>query len=241
MYSFTLDGYFQFIQYTEQRQGYGGIQQPENNRLLRIEAQRLTQQRARENPIEELMEEVKEEAENEGDHRVLNVESHADGGREISHQGFHDAIHTYRLMRQRVLHQADEHPVEQGRNRPAPAEREMHGDEQRQLQIRQKRDETRHIDLGQHRDQGDNYQPDKAKPIGRGFARSFGQQSLGGLGHWLGGGLGAGDAGGTAEAGSSSIPSETGGLGLAPAGNGGFGGKPGFVCPVWAGPAAGAV
>ena len=69
----------------------------------------------------------------------------------------------------------------------------MHGDEQRQFQISKKRDEARHIHLGQHRDQWNHHQPNHAKAVCRVLARGFGQQSLGVLGHWIRGReLGAG-------------------------------------------------
>src|ERR1700733_234483 len=131
----TLAGYLQFIQKTKQRQSHCGIQEPKNYSLLRIEAQGLAQQSARQNPVEKLMEKVEEERENERHHWVLDVESHADRGREVSHQGLHDSIHTDRLMGERILDQADGHAVEQRWNGPAAGERKMHGDEQRQLQI----------------------------------------------------------------------------------------------------------
>ena len=61
----------------------------------------------------------------------------------------------------------------------------MHGDEQRQLQIGEKRDKARDVDLRQHGDQRDRHQPDEAKAAGRVLARGLAQQVLGVLGHWL--------------------------------------------------------
>jgi hypothetical protein len=42
-HNIDLAGYSQFIQKTKQRQSYGGVQQPKNYGLLRIEAEDLTQ------------------------------------------------------------------------------------------------------------------------------------------------------------------------------------------------------
>ncbi len=50
-------------------------------------------------PIKKLVKEVEKEAQDEGHEWVFDVETHADGGGEVTHQRFDDAEHADGLVR----------------------------------------------------------------------------------------------------------------------------------------------
>src|SRR5262249_15537547 len=102
------------------------------------------------------------------------------------------------------------------------SQREMHGDEQRQFQVRQEPDVERNVNLKQNGDQRNDDQPDDSQTFGFFLPRRARKQALCVLGHWpggrdgveVGGLIGAGlsglvEAGGVTSLGSASAGSVT--------------------------------
>src|SRR6478609_1846475 len=110
------------------------------------------------------MEEEEKKSQEQTDEGMIDIESQTHRGRKISNQSLHDAIRSERILRQRILSQSDECADERPGHRTAPHQREVHRYQQRQIEIRQKAEEQRNVDLKQYRDQRDHEQHPGPEP-----------------------------------------------------------------------------
>ena len=80
-------GFPQLVQEMEQGDADYGIERGQHGGALPVEYELLAEERARHDPIQELVKHVKEEAQQEADQAVFDVQAHADGRGEVADQG----------------------------------------------------------------------------------------------------------------------------------------------------------
>src|SRR5258707_35830 len=112
------------------------------------------------------MEDIKEEGEDQRDERIVDIEAVVHRGGEVAYQRLDDAVQSDRLMRQRILRQADGSAVKDRRDRMAAAQRKMHGCEQGQLEVQKRREKARYVDLEKDRTERDDDKREGPQPPG---------------------------------------------------------------------------
>src|ERR1039457_7197423 len=97
--SFTLP---QHVEEVEKNHSNYGVDQSQEQVLLDLKYGGLTEQRPLQQPVKELVKQVKDKTENEPYESVLDVELHADGRREVTDERLADAVHSERLLEERI-------------------------------------------------------------------------------------------------------------------------------------------
>src|SRR5690242_4557255 len=85
---------FQLIQKMKQRNRHNGVEQAQHQGALGFEVHLLAQQRARENPKDELMENKEKEAQDQADQRMIHIQPQAHRGGHVADDGLGNAEHT---------------------------------------------------------------------------------------------------------------------------------------------------
>src|SRR5271157_11846 len=207
-----LRSFPQLVQKMEQRNPHHGVQQAQDQRPLNFERQLLSQQRPRHQPIEELMKEEEEERQQHPDQGVVHIQAQAHRGREIAHQGVHNAEHAERVLGKRILRQPHQGAHRQAGDLAAPHQREVHRHQQRHLQKAQELEEQRNVHLEENGAQRHHHHDPGGEPRDLAFALATEQNVPAGVTH----GWDAPPGGGAALDGGGAAPEPAG----APAGPG---------------------